>query len=437
MITDYRKQVILDKLNTTFEEKNPLFPMDEIKSIVSSYLGMRDYYLGLLKKHNAPCYIFESQILRKRAYDFKEAFSSLLPDTSFYYAMKCNNHPEISREMTMNSYGLDVSSGLELDQALSLGCNDIVFSGPGKTEKELIQAVSSSNRVKILVDSFGELERLKAIVESMKTTIRIGVRLTTNPKMLWRKFGILPERLEEFYQQTKKCGFVHFEGLQFHTSWNLNPSVQCDFIRKIGDVLGTASTQCRQSIKFIDIGGGYWPEQGEWMHYETTNVGMVEKAIETLDEETRKEHYRSPSKPISFFAQEISKTIREHIIPKVNCRICFEPGRCICNDAVQIFLTVVDIKEPDIAIVDAGTNAIGWDRFEYDYYPIINMTRPSLEEKSFNVLGSLCTPHDVWGYSYFGEDIKEGDILMVPMQGAYTWSLRQNFIKPIPDFITV
>lgn len=437
MLTDERKNLILEKLNSTFGEENPLFPMDEIKSIVASYLDKKDYYLGLLAKHDLPCYIFEPEILKKRANDFRQAFCSQLTDTSFYFAMKCNNHPEVSREMMKNGYGLDVSSGLELDQALSLGCEDIVFSGPGKTNKELISAVSSSRRVKVLVDSFGELERLKAIAESKKTVIRIGVRLTTNPKMLWRKFGILPERLEEFYQQTLKSEFLRFEGVQFHTSWNLNPSVQCEFIRKIGDILGTVSQECKESVKFIDIGGGYWPEQGEWMHYETTNIGMVEKTLDVLDEKTRSEHYRFPSKPISFFAQEISKSIKEHIFPKVDCRICFEPGRCVCNDAVQIFLSVVDVKEPDIAIVDAGTNTIGWDRFEYDYFPIINLTRPSLEEKSFNILGALCTPHDVWGYNYFGKDLREGDILMVPMQGAYTWSLRQNFIKPIPDFITV
>lgn len=437
MISGGRKQIILDKINMAFKENNPLFSMDEIRPIVALYLDKRDYYLNLLKKHRPPCYIFESQILKKRADKFRLAFSSLLPDTAFYYAMKCNNHSDLSKEMIKNGYGLDVSSGLELEQALLLGCNDIVFTGPGKTKNEHILALKHSSRVKILVDSFGELERLIALAEFMQTDIRIGVRLTTDSKMLWRKFGILPERLEEFYLQTLKCQYIHFEGLQFHTSWNLNPSAQSEFIRKIGTILAGTSESCRQSIKFIDIGGGYWPEQGEWMHYEKTPIAMVEKALESLDEETRRLHYRFPANPISSFAEEISKAIKESILPKVNCRICFEPGRCLCNDTVQIFLTVIDVKEPDIAIVDAGTNAIGWNRFEYDYFPIINMTRPSLEEKNFNILGALCTPHDVWGYNYFGEDIKVGDILMIPMQGAYTWSLRQNFIKPIPDFISV
>ncbi|OGV21605.1 MAG: hypothetical protein A2X47_13415 [Lentisphaerae bacterium GWF2_38_69] len=424
-----------EKLEAVLNEENPVFQNKDIKSVVSFYLDKRHFYLDKLKLNSLPAYIFEASILKSKADDFRHAFENLLPETAFYFAMKCNNHPDISFEMINNNYGLDVSSGLELDQALNLGCEDIVFSGPGKTKAEHYIALQNAGRVKILVDSFGELERLSALAEFMKVHIRIGVRLTTNPKMLWRKFGILPERIEEFYTQAARSAFVHFEGLQFHTSWNLNPSVQCEFIRKIGETLDSCSEECKKAIKFIDVGGGYWPEQGEWLHYETTNAGMVEKTIDSLGETTRKIHYRTESKPISFFAQEISNAIKQNIFSKISCKICFEPGRWICNDSMQLFMTVIDIKEPDIAITDAGTNTIGWDRFEYDYFPIINMTRPSLEEKSFNILGSLCTPHDVWGYNYFGEDLKEGDILMIPMQGAYTWSLRQQFIKPVASFI--
>jgi diaminopimelate decarboxylase len=47
----------------------------------------------------------------------------------------------------------------------------------------------------------------------------------------------------------------------------------------------------------------------------------------------------------------------------------------------------------------------------------------------------LCTPLDIWGMSVFGEGIEKGDILMVPDQGSYTYSLRQSFIKPIARVI--
>jgi diaminopimelate decarboxylase len=65
------------------------------------------------------------------------------------------------------------------------------------------------------------------------------------------------------------------------------------------------------------------------------------------------------------------------------------------------------------------------------------MSRPSLDERPCMIAGSLCTPHDIWGWSYFGEDIQPGDILLLPNQGAYTWSLRQEFIKPLAKVITI
>lgn len=416
-------------------EHNLEFESGDLKSIVKRYFDKSSYYLGLLKKYQLPLYLFETEVLRKKATDFKNAFSSVLPNSSFYFAMKCNNHPEISKAMVKNGYGIDVSSGLELETALSMGAEDIVFSGPGKRESELLSAVIHTSKVRILVDSFGELERLKKTAEAQKIEIRIGVRLTTNSNALWRKFGIPPERLEGFYNEAVRSKYVKFEGLQFHTSWNMNPSAQCEFLKKIGTVLENVSDNCRKAVSFIDIGGGYWPEQGEWLHYESTNIGMLEKSLDCLDSTKKNVHYRILAKTITFFAEKISKVIKEHIFPKTECRICFEPGRWVCNDSVQIFVTVIDVKEPDIAIVDAGINAIGWDRFESDYFPVLNLTRPSMSERKFNILGSLCTPHDVWGYSYWGEDIKPGDVLMIPMQGAYTYSLRQNFIKPVPEFV--
>jgi diaminopimelate decarboxylase len=98
---------------------------------------------------------------------------------------------------------------------------------------------------------------------------------------------------------------------------------------------------------------------------------------------------------------------------------------------------VVDKKEAEMVITDAGTNAVGWERFESDYFPVLNLTRPSLTEKKCNILGSLCTPHDIWGTQYFGHGIEQGDVLMIPTQGAYTYSLRQDFIKPLPKVVAI
>jgi diaminopimelate decarboxylase len=224
--------------------------------------------------------------------------------------------------------------------------------------------------------------------------------------------------------------------VQFHSSWNLSPQGQVAFIRLLSKVLIDMPLSFRDQLKFIDIGGGYWPSQGEWLQASGTTKGKLREVL-GYQANPVELHYCLPATPIEEFADQLAAEIHKHLFTVVPLRICLEPGRWICNDAVHLLISVVDKKAPDLVITDAGTNAIGWERFETDYFPVLNLTRPSLEEKRCHILGSLCTPHDVWGYMYFGNDIEPGDILMIPTQGAYTYSLRQNFIKPLPAVHTI
>jgi diaminopimelate decarboxylase len=251
--------------------------------------------------------------------------------------------------------------------------------------------------------------------------VRAGIRLTTDERGLWRKFGVPLSDLGGVFGAAARCPHVALRGLQFHTSWNLDASAQVAFIARLGEALGRLDARHRADIEFIDVGGGYWPARGEWLHPPGAPMG-----------EPPARHDRRPAAPIEAFARAIGEALRRHVFPHVSCAIWAEPGRWLCHDAMHILLTVVDRKGGDIAITDGGTNAVGWERFETDYFPVINLSRPSLAERRCYVLGSLCTPHDVWGYFYHGEGIEPGDVLLVPTQGAYTYSLRQHFIKPLP-----
>ena len=102
---------------------------------------------------------------------------------------------------------------------------------------------------------------------------------------------------------------------------------------------------------------------------------------------------------------------------------------------MHILLKVIDVKGGKKAITDGGTNLLGWERPLSEFIPIMNLSKPSARAIDFKVFGSLCTPLDIWGAKIFGESISPGDILLVPDQGAYTFSLRQSFIKPIADVI--
>jgi diaminopimelate decarboxylase len=426
---------LLPKLQAIISQTTPLLPPKELLSFVQYHFGRRDHYLEGLKKHPAPIYLLESEVLKARALQFQKAFQKVLPAVSFYFAVKSNNHPDVAKTLLEAGFGLDVSSGIELEMALGLGARDIVFSGPGKTKDELRLAVDHGDHVVILMDSFGELRRLEAIAAG-STRVRCGVRLTVNPNGLWRKFGIPVQTLPAFWDEASRCSIIQLQGLQFHSSWNLSPDSQIDFIRILGKVLDGMPVSFKDHLTFIDIGGGYWPPQGEWLQASGTPEGNLCEAL-GHPVGSAEQHHRLPATPIDKFAEQLSVKIRNHLFTVAPCRICLEPGRWICNDAMHLLISVVDKKAPDLVIADAGTNTIGWERFETDYFPILNLTRPSLEEKQCHILGSLCPPHDVWGYTYFGDGIEPGDILMIPTQGAYTYSLRQRFIKPLPSVHTI
>jgi diaminopimelate decarboxylase len=409
---------------------------EALHSYVEYYFNLSGKYMDTLMRHASPLYILDTSILRERAEQFKRAFHDVLPDTAFYYAMKSNNHPDVVRTLVCSDFGIDVSSGMELEQAVASGAKDIVFSGPGKTREELRLAVRYSDRVTVLIDSFGELARLEDIASAEDKIIRAGVRLAASKGSLWRKFGITPEELPLFREDTIKCSHINFCGLQFHCSWNRTPDAQVEFISTLGHILSGLPDLCREELEFIDIGGGYWPPQGEWLQPAGTREGKMKIGL-GADAGPATDHYCLPSAGIESFAEQLHIALCQYIYPILSCKICFEPGRWICNDAMQVIMTVVDKKADDLIITDAGTNTVGWDRFETDYFPVLNLTRPSLLERECHIMGSLCTPHDVWGYTYWGDEIQEGDILMIPEQGAYTYSLRQHFIKPLPHVVTL
>lgn len=413
-------------------------PLDsgELKQFVNPFLQRKEEFLKATARHGSPLYLIDAERLTERAQTFRDTFTREFGEVRVYYALKSNSHPKVAATLMHEGINLDVSSGQELQTALELGAEKIIFSGPGKLPHELKLAVNHTDRVTILIDSFSELERLNQIAGKADKVVTAGVRLTTEDNGIWRKFGIPLDRLKEFFKKADECAQVNLRGLQFHISWNLTPEAQVMFITRLGGFLRQLKPEHQKLIDFIDIGGGFWPQPGEWLQPGSTPLGMLQTAIDE-HQPGGLDHFARPAAPLSEFASHLHSALTQQIPSTINFTLCLEPGRWLCHEGMHILLTVVDVKLPDVVITDGGTNAIGWDRFESDYFPVINLTHPGLHEHECLIAGSLCTPHDLWGYNYFGEKIKEGDILLIPNQGAYTWSLRQEFIKPLPEVATL
>ena len=425
----------LSRLEIMLRHRDKILPGAQLRAYVERFYSMKEVFLDLAGIHQEPLYVLDHANLRKHADMFRSTFAACFSDVACYYAMKSNSHPEVSRILLEQGFGLDVSSGVEVEAALKLGAEDIIFSGPGKTGRELALAVENSHRVKVLMDSAGELERLNTLAMQAGKRLRVGLRITP-PLSPWKKFGVAMGNLGAVWKRAQECPGLDIRGLQFHTSWNLDPTQQTKTIAAIGKEISRWTPEMLRSLEFLDIGGGYWPQAGEWQVYPATQAGQVQK-LAGLEIQKPLEHFYTPASPLEIFAQSLFQALERHIFPVVRCRVCMEPGRWLSNGAMHLVLNVVDKKDPDLVITDAGTNAIGWERFEMDYAPVLNLSRPSMTEKACEIMGSLCTPHDLWGLSYWGEDILPGDVLLIPDQGAYTYSLRQDFIKSVPRVVSM
>ena len=114
------------------------------------------------------------------------------------YAVKANSNLAVLRILRDLGAGADIVSGGELARALAAGFapDRIVFSGVGKADDELRQAVRSPGSGHINVESLEELHRLAAIAEAERVDVAVGIRVNpdvtadTHPYISTGKSGI-------------------------------------------------------------------------------------------------------------------------------------------------------------------------------------------------------------------------------------------------------
>jgi len=408
----------------------------DLKTVVKQFLARKKAILRLARQHPTPFYILDFFELKKALSDFKRAFGRYLPNSQHYYAVKVNHHPEIIKQVLKSGYQLDVSSARELKLGLSLGARQLVFSGPAKKAADLSLAVKHHQKVTVNLDSFSELDRLAGIASKNKRTIKAGVRVFTKYHGLWNKFGIDLKDLAGFWRRAKKYPGINLSGIQFHISWNETALPYQQVIKELGAYLKTNFKPAElKEIKFIDIGGGFRTYRTEGYYpWRLPQGRLIKEASEFYGQKPKysQNYLITPSVKITEYAKGIGQAVSKHLKPLVNCTYYTEPGRYLSNNAMHILTQVVDVKGSDYGTADGGINAIGWERFYYEYCPLINLSHPSLKEINFTLYGSLCMTDDLWGYYVYAQKMAEGDFILVPYQGALTYSLAQDFIKPIP-----
>jgi len=400
------------------------------------------------RRFGTPQYFLEADQLRSIAAHFVQTMQTSVPRSHAFYALKSNDLPALGQIVHQQGLQADVAGLFELQLALELGFGTILFSSPGKTREELELALQHPNRVILIVDNLSELKRIIDLARAMAPPrpLRIGFRLCAAPSEdpSWSKFGIPIEQLRYAIDQAQTCPNLTWCGLHVHSSWNKTPEKYINNIETIAAWLADQPSSVRQRMSFLDLGGGFYPE-GQAVLHKAEDKGILLQTLASRlgSSMTSAKPAFDPYactitavEPLHVFAQRIGDSVRRRLEPIIpNIQIFFEPGRYIASHPTHIVLSVLAVK-PGGAIVDGGSQMLGDDRFfEYCFAPIVNVTRPSRERRRFTLFGPLCDPHDVWGYTLWGQSPEEGDVLAVVGQGAYSFSSAWRFIKAIPPYV--
>ena len=258
----------------------------------------------------------------------------------------------------------------------------------------------------------------------------------------WDKFGIPLTALSSFIKNVRSSGY-ELEAIQFHISYVKDAKTHADALKELSLYASkNISEGDRSQISIIDIGGGFTPETNEGDYpwnpkgYSLFEVDTITKKILALPKSKRAKF----SKPASLksMAEAIKKVWNQNsksLFPHATLYV--EPGRYLSHASMHILLQVVDKKASNALILNGGWNMLGWEKYQYiSYVPAYNVDNFS-EIKEFPCLmyGNLCLPDDIWGYYLHGKKVEIGDRVLIPFQGAYTYTYRQEFIRGIPEVI--
>ena len=381
----------------------------------------KNYYIenvkaeNLAKKFNTPIYCYSYAQLKKNVINFKKNFKSFKPLICF--SVKSNSNVKLLNEIKKLGCGADVVSIGELMKTLKAGISPkkIVFSGVGKTSKELNYAIKKKILL-INVESKSEIEEIEKISKYKKKNVDIGIRL--NPNIDARtlnkistgkkedKFGVTEKNFIELVKYTNNSKYINLKCLSVHIGsqiFNNKP------YEKMLKVITKVIKKSKHKFEFIDLGGG---------------MGI------NYNNKTKKLNYKK-------YNFVVNKFLKEN-----NSKIIFEPGRSIIADTAVLITKIIYIKKAsnkDFIILDAGMNDLIRPALYGTNHKIIPVIKKNIKsKKTYEFVGPICESTDTFLTSNNFQKLKEKDLIIISKVGAYGMSLSSNYnVRPKPIEILI
>ena len=362
----------------------------------------------IAKKYGTPVYSYSLKKIKNNIQNFKNYFKSFNPLICF--SVKSNSNLEILKQINKMGLGADVVSQGEMMKALRAKINSkkIVFSGVGKTSKEISYAIDKKVLL-INAESQSEIEEIQRIAKSKKKIVDIGIRLNPNTDAQTlsqistgkkeNKFGVGEKKFLELLNYIKSSNYIRLKCLSVHIGSQILSHQPYERMLKVVDRIIKKSAH---KFEFIDLGGG---------------MGI------SYEKKKNKLNYRK-------YNSAINKFLKNH-----KSKIIFEPGRSIIGDAGILISKVIYIKETNsknFIILDAGMN----DLMRPALYGAIHRIIPAIKngqfsKKTFEFVGPICESTDKFSTLKNFQKLKEKDLIIICDVGAYGMSLSSNYnVRP-------
>ena len=346
-----------------------------------------------------PFYCYSRATLERHFRVFDEALAGL--DHTVCYAVKANGNVAVIKTLAQLGAGADVVSGGELMRALAAGvpASKIVFSGVGKSQAEMAQALDAGI-YQMNVESEPELVALSEVAAAKGKTAHVAIRINpdvdakTHAKITTgraeNKFGIDWDRAPEVYGRARDLPGIDAGGIAVHIGsqlLDLEPYRRA--YERVSDVVLDLRAQ-GHDIRRLDLGGGL--------------------GIPYNDEQA--------PPPAAYGAM-----VKEGVGP-LGCHVTFEPGRLIAGNAGVLVTRVLYAKDGStrrFVIVDAAMNDLIRPAMYDAYHAIVPVAEPAPGSAlhPVDVVGPICETGDTFAVQRHLPAVKPGDLLAIRSAGAY------------------
>jgi diaminopimelate decarboxylase len=371
----------------------------------------------IAREVGTPCYVYSTAGIREQYTLLHNALGKL--DARLHYSVKANSSIAILALLRELGAGLDIVSGGELFRALKAGYkgSEVVFSGVGKTEREMEEAL----RAEVLlfnVESEQELHVLDGVARRLGVTAPVALRV--NPEVLvdtphpytrtgekGMKFGIPFDEALSVAKVAATLRNVRLMGLDMHVGSQISQLAPYEVgLQRLLHLRGEIERDTKIRLEYLDIGGGL--------------------AV-TYDDES--------SIDVDRFGEVIGA-----LVGASGLKIILEPGRFLVGNAGVLLTRVLYRKRSggkEFIIADAGMTDL-LRPSHYNAFHRIEAVKPTGRTTVADVVGPICESGDFLALDRQIDDAEPGDLLAVQSTGAYGFVMSSNYnSRPRPAEVLV